>query len=163
MHLFPYHSEVLVSTLERDELLNRIQKVTRDVNFLDYMDRENQNYDFNGVFGEDSFRISLMIRKADSFLPLVKGRVEETSHGSILFLDYSLFPGAVFFLAFWTIVSFLLGLLFLVSMEEQGVGVLCFFLGAANYVFAWSHFKRKVKDSQKIFHALINAPKTERR
>ena len=156
MPFFPNHSEVLVSTLNKEEILKRLELVTKSANYLDYHIVKNNAHLFNGSLGKDRFRISLMINKADSFLPLIKGKIESTPSGSIVFLDYSLFPGSVFFLGFWTAVSVLLGMVFGFLVDKQVFALLSILLGIGNYWFAWSHFKRKIKISQGIFLNLLN-------
>lgn len=156
MPFFPKHSEVLVSALKKEEVLERLDVVTRDPNFLDYESRNESGYQFNGTLGIESFTISLVITKADSFLPLIKGKLEDTPSGSILFLDYTLFPGSVFFLGFWSSVTILLFFFFGFMADKPGFALISLFVGIGNYVFAWKHFMRKIKVSQKIFHELLN-------
>jgi hypothetical protein len=156
MPLFPNQSEVLVSPYSKEEVIVRLNKVTRDVNFLDYEARKANGYSFNGTFEEDRFRVSLVIDKADSFLPLIKGKVESTPIGCILFLEYRLFPSSAFFLAFWSGVTLLMGLFFGFLADKPGYAVLSLALGLGNYLFAWFHLRRKVKVSQKIFYGLLN-------
>jgi len=156
MILFPSSSEVLVSSLSKKEVLARLDRVTRNVNFLDIESRKANGFKFNGQIFEDRFRISLFIDKADSFLPLIKGKIESTPSGSILFLEYSLFPGSVFFLGFWTAVSVLLGMVFGFLVGKPVFALVSIALGIGNYWFTWSHFKRKIKISQGIFLSLLN-------
>jgi len=157
MPFFPSHSEVLVSTFNKMEVIHRLGKVTKNVNFLDYEARNTKGHRFNGNLEEDSFSISLVIDKGDSFLPLIKGKFETTPKGCILFLKYSLFPSSVFFLAFWTFVTILLTLFFGLIIENSNYALITFFLGLGNYLFAWAYFKRKIKVSQAIFHELLNS------
>ncbi|WP_291777962.1 hypothetical protein [Cecembia sp.] len=156
MPFFPKHNEVLVSSLTKKEVLEKLELVTKDPNFLDYEARKENGYQFNGTLKKDSFRISLVITKADSFLPLIKGKLDDTPSGSILFLEYSLFPGSVFFLGFWSVVTILLFFFFGFTVEKPGFALISIAIGVANYVFAWSHFKRKIKTSQRIFLDLLN-------
>jgi hypothetical protein len=156
MSFFPKHSEVLVSPLKKEELLQKLDLVTKDPNFLDYEARNENSHQFNGTLGKQGFRISLVITKADSFLPLIKGKLEETPTGSILFLEYSLFPGSVFFLGFWSFVTILLFFFFGFMVEKAGFALISLGVGVGNYIFAWSHFKRKIKISQQIFLELLN-------
>lgn len=156
MPVFPHQSEVLVSSYSKKEVIGRLNKVTRDVNFLEYDVRKTKDYSFNGSFEEDRFRISLVIDKADSFLPLIKGRVESTPMGCILFLEYRLFPSSSFFLAFWSGVTLLLALFFGFLANKPFYAIISLGLGVANYLFAWFHFKRKIKISQQIFYGLLN-------
>lgn len=156
MPFFPNHSEVLVSTLKNKEILNRLNKVTQNANFLDYASTNGNVHLFNGSLEKSGFRISLFISRADSFLPLIKGRIESTPSGSILFLEYSLFPGSVFFLGFWTILTVVLALIFILLVGKPYLAMISVSSGIANYWFAWAHFKRKIKISQGIFLDLLN-------
>lgn len=154
--LFPNHSEVVVSPLSGREVIRRVSTVTRQVNFLDHYPREKEPvYLFNGKVSEEKFHISKLLLRADSFIPLIKGSVEATRQGSIIFLSYSLFPSSRFFLGFWLIVSILFSLFFGIFRQDLPLASLCLVLGAANFAFSWSHFQRKVRDSREtLFHLL---------
>jgi hypothetical protein len=156
MQFFPSHSEILVSVFTQKEVEERLAKVTKNFNFLDYDTRKAKGYKFNGTLEENGFIVSLVIQKGDSFLPLIRGKFEPTPKGCILFLKYSLFPSSVFFLGFWTIVTFLLTLFFGLVAKNLWYALLSFFLGFGNYFFVWAYFKRKIKVSQAIFHELLN-------
>lgn len=156
MSFFPNHSEVLVSTLKKEEILKRLDSVTKNANFLDFNTNANNVQLFNGNLGKNKFRISLVIDRADSFLPLIKGEIESTPSGSILFLEYSLFPGSVFFLGLWTMLSGILALIFTFLVGNSYLTMITIALGIGNYWFAWVHFKRKIKISQGIFLGLLN-------
>lgn len=155
MPVFPNHTEILVSSLSKSEVLNRLEAVTRDPNFLAYEAGQNQGYFFNGTLQKSGFSISQVIHKADSFLPLIQGKIEDTPSGSILFLNYSLFPGSIFFLAFWSVVTILLALFFGFIAHRYAFATASILLGLGNYIFAWTHFKRKILLSKKIFHELL--------
>lgn len=155
MRIFPIHSEILVSPLSKTEVLNKVDEVTQDVNFLDYINRTDNSYKFNGQVDERSFRISLIVNKADSFLPLIRGQVEPTGKGSIIFLNYSFFPGSMFFIGLWTGITLALGLFFLLLANMPGYASLCFLAGGGNYLFALLHFKRKIKASKNVFENIL--------
>jgi hypothetical protein len=154
--LFPKHTEVLVSAYLQEDLSEIIGKATAEVDYLQFTGRGNKGLYFNGKVELDSFNLSLLVEKADSFLPLIKGRMERTPMGSILFISYELFPSSLFFLIFWTIASFGLGLLF-IGMEHKWIpALICFGICIGNYLFVLHHFKRKVAVSSTIFRKLLN-------
>jgi hypothetical protein len=161
MPFFPSHSEVLVSPFNKTEVIDRLEKVTKNVNFLDYEARKAKGHRFNGTLKKDSFSISLVIDKGDSFLPLIQGKFETTPMGCMLFLKYSLFPSSVFFLAFWTIVTLLLTLFFGLIAKNLWYALISFLLGLGNYLFSWAYFKRKIRISQGIFYELLNFPEED--
>ncbi|GGF34627.1 hypothetical protein [Echinicola rosea] len=156
----PHHSEVLVSSMTCEEVISRLDHVTRDVDYLsDPLSGHAKECLFNGKINEASFRLSMAVRKADSFLPLIKGKLESTRTGCIIFLDYQLFPGSSFFMMFWSIVTLAMGMFFLFGEEQPAFAMISFAVGVGNVVFAWSHFKRKVKHSQEIFHKMLSLQK----
>lgn len=156
MKLLPYHTETLVSALSKQEVLGHLIRVTAEVNYLDQRTRGNNKILFNGMVGQKGFRISKVVDKGDTFLPLVLGQVEETPRGSIIFLKYRLFPGAIFFLLFWSFILAAFTVYFFAFIHQFNYGAICLALGLANYGLAMYFFQRQVNASRKIFHQLIN-------
>lgn len=157
MKFFPSYSEVLVSPLVSAEITRRISSVTKAVNFLAPGFSEKQVLTvFNGSVSERGFHISKVITRADSFLPLMHGRVESSAHGSIIFIDYTLFPGSRFFLAFWTVASLLLTFFFSALNGDHAWAVLSLAGGIGNWLFSCSNFNRKVRDSKETLHRLLD-------
>jgi len=156
MNPFPNHSEVLVSPLKKKEVEMRLEKVTQDINFLDYEQRIQKGFKFNGKVEKDSFSLSLVIDRPDSFLPLILGSIEETPKGCILFLRYRLFPSSTFFLGFWTVVTLALAAFFGFASQKPVYAGISILACIGNYYFAWNYFKRKIKISQQIFHGMLN-------
>ncbi|SFB48980.1 hypothetical protein SAMN04489723_11357 [Algoriphagus aquimarinus] len=156
MNLLPYDSETLVSALSKEEVLSHLNRVTREVNFLDQRTQVRGDIVFNGLVGQKGFRISKVVDKADTFLPLILGEIEATHRGCILFINYRLFPGALFFIAFWSIILLAFTAFYSFLIPNYGYATICFVLGLANYVVAMYFFNRQVKASRKVFHQLIN-------
>ncbi|MCL6260077.1 hypothetical protein M3O96_13330 [Aquiflexum sp. TKW24L] len=156
MNPFPNHSEVLVSALSKKEVEVRLKKVTHDINFLDYEQRLQKGFKFNGQVGKDAFRLSLAIDNPDSFLPLILGKIEGTPKGCILFLQYKLFPSSTFFLGFWTVVTLALTVFFGFISHKPAYAAFCFLACVGNYLFVWNYFKRKISISKGIFHEILN-------
>jgi hypothetical protein len=156
LNLLPYHSETLVSALSKKEILGHLIRVTREVNFLDYSSQLDEKIKFNGMIGQEGFRISRAIKRGDTFLPLITGEVESTPRGSIIFLRYRLFPGAVFFLAFWSIILVAFSAFYFGPIDNYLYGFICLGLAILNYVLGIFFFHRQVKSSREVFHELIN-------
>ncbi|GAB4107841.1 hypothetical protein GCM10028791_02880 [Echinicola sediminis] len=154
----PHHTEVLVSSMTCEEVITRLDAVTKDVDYLSHP-LNDQGQLFNGKVYDHSFRLSLVVRRADSFLPLIKGKIESSHSGCIIFLDYRLFSGSVFFLVFWSIITLAMGIFFFLLAGEPWFGAISLAIGVGNVWFAWGHFKRKVRQSQKIFHEMLSLQK----
>ncbi|MDN3668889.1 hypothetical protein QWY93_06070 [Echinicola jeungdonensis] len=162
MHYLPRYSEVLVSSMSLEEVIMRLKSVTQKVDYLTYRGEQAVHQPlFNGRVEKDSFRLSLLINKADSFLPLIKGKVESTPSGCIIFLDFTLFSGSIFFLIFWSVVTLAMGIFFFFAASEPWFALITITVGVGNIIFAWIHFKRKVKQSQEIFHEMLSLQKNK--
>jgi hypothetical protein len=131
-------------------------RVTREVNFLDSRTFQSDKIKFTGVIGRAGFRISRSIKKGDTFLPLLIGKMEDTPRGSIIFLEYRLFPSAIFFLAFWSLVLFSFAMYYLLVIPQLIYALSCFLLGLGNYALGLLFFNRQYKLSRNLFHELIN-------
>lgn len=154
--LFPKYTEVLVSGYLPEDLSGILGQATAQVDYLEFARRGTNGLYFNGKVELESFNLSLLVEKADSFLPLIKGRLERTPMGSILFLSYELFPSSLFFLLFWTVATLGLALLFIMLQHNWIHALICLSICIGNYVFVLHHFKRKVAVSSAIFRKLLN-------
>lgn len=156
MNLLPIHSETLVSALTKEEVLGHLIRVTREVNFLDARTQQDPKIRFNGMIGQEGFRISRTIKRGDSFLPLMTGEVESTPRGCIIFVKYSLFPTTVLFLIFWSVVLLAFAAYYFFGVQNINYGSICIALAALNYALGIFFFQRQVKASREVFHELIN-------
>jgi hypothetical protein len=156
LNLLPFHSETIVSALSKEEVLGHLIRVTKEVNFLDARTLQDPKIRFNGMIGQEGFRISKAVKKGDSFLPLIIGEVESTPRGSIIFLRYRLFPGTIFFLAFWSIILLAFTAFYFGVLGSVEKGSICLALALLNYALGIFFFRRQVKISREVFHELIN-------
>ena len=156
MNFLPFHSETIVSALSKEEVLGHLIRVTKEVNFLDARTQQDSKILFNGMIGQEGFRISKSIRKGDAFLPLIIGEVEPTPRGSIIFIRYRLFPGTVFFMAFWSIILIAFMAFYFGVLRNIEKGSICLGLAMLNYALGVFFFHRQVKASREVFHELIN-------
>lgn len=156
MNLLPFHSETFVSALSKEEVLGHLIRVTKEVNFLDARTQQDTKIKFNGMIGQEGFRISRAIKKGDTFLPLITGEVESTPRGSIIFIRYKLFPTTIFFLVFWSIILLAFTAFYFTALQNIGYGFICLGLAALNYGLGIFFFQRQVKSSREVFHELIN-------
>lgn len=162
MQLFPYRQETLVSPLSREALLSRLAEVTR----VSSTPRQAKTDElpllaskqplFNGAIGTADFRLSQVLRKGDTFLPLLLGKVEATPRGCLLFIRYRLFPSALFFLMFWTTVLLSFSVFYFFVTRHYSYGALCLALAVGNYASAVFFFHRQLGRSRQLFQDVIN-------
>lgn len=110
---------------------------------------------FNGWIKEDRFRISLRVHRANNYIPLVIGQIESTRSGSILLVDYKLFPTTRFLLLFWTIVL-LFGSIFATYQTDN----LLYLIGGVFFItliysIVRSNFMLQLKPTREALHRLF--------
>lgn len=156
MRLWPIHSETLVSALSKEEVLAQLNRVTGEEDYLDPRSRPVKPKLFNGIVGKNGFRISKVVRRADTFLPIIQGKIESTPRGSILFISYKLFPGSLSFLLFWSVMLAGFTIYYLLFAPNMLYAFICLTLGVINHGLAMYFFDRQVKRSREVFFQLIN-------
>jgi hypothetical protein len=148
--IFPNDSETFVIPESREKVLERIASELEKP--------------FTGLKGENltgsirgsDFLLTIQLRRQHLFMPVINGTVEETSKGSIVFIEYSLFPGTRLLLAFWTLVLIVAGGFIAYQRHDLwlfagSIAILIFF-----YVIAWANFRLHVKTTQKILYRILS-------
>jgi hypothetical protein len=162
VQLFPYRQETLVSPLSHQALLSQLSQVTRTQVASQQGKGEQlpspkgKQTLFNGNIAAADFRLSQVLSKGNTFLPLLIGRVEATPRGCLLFIRYRLFPTAVFFLVFWTIVLLSFSVFYFFVEQQYLYGGLCLALALGNYAAAVFFFHRQLRRSRQLFQEVIN-------
>lgn len=156
MRLLPLYQKTIVLPINEQETAWRLEQVIRPlIKDVEYAEEAEASFLFNGWIKENQFRISRKIRHPETFLPIIIGRIEGTSVGSILFIQYRLFFSAAMFLIFWTIVCLLMSLFFLILHQEYIYAAVAFGLGLSNYIIATKNFHIQVRDSQKTLNEAL--------
>ncbi|MDN3204230.1 hypothetical protein [Algoriphagus sediminis] len=155
-HWLPYHSETLVSSFSKEEVRDCLKKATSEVNYLDRRSMTREGVKFNGLIAESGFKISKIVDKGDTFLPLILGELEATPRGTIIFLKFRLFPGAKFFLGLWSVLLIIFAVVFAWVSSELSYALFCLLAGVLNYFISVFFFQRQVKVSRDIFMELLD-------
>ena len=146
INLLPSHDETLVLPLSAEEVFTRFSRVTRN----DLAVIQDKSILFSGWVKEDRFRISMKVNRPNNFLALIKGRIESTSSGSLIFLDYQLFATTKLFVMFWLLFTLLFTAI--VSFQFASFWYLLSGLTIAIgiYWITWSNFKIQLKIAREI-------------
>jgi hypothetical protein len=156
MILLPIKRETIVLPFSAEEVEKKLWLSIFPVKPGESMpDKSDELFLFNGWVKNRKFRISRRVRTPENFLPLMKGNIEETSLGSLLFIQYSLFFSSIFFLIFWSVVTFLLTFFFVYFYGIILYGVISFCLGIGNYVVAVANFNIQVKKSKMLLEEIL--------
>lgn len=146
INLLPSHDETLVLPLSAEEVFTRFSRVTRN----DLASVHDKSILFSGWVKEDRFRISMKVNRPNNFLALIKGRIESTSSGSLIFLDYQLFPTTKLFVTFWLLFTLLFTAIVSFQFASAWYLLSGLTLAAGIYWITWSNFKIQLKMAREI-------------
>lgn len=156
MTLFPLKSETLVLPYSAEEVEKKLWHAVFPVKAGETMpDKIDELFLFNGWVKNRKFKISRRINSPENFLPLMKGNIEETSLGSLLFVRFSLFFSSIFFLVFWSVVTLFLTFFFIYFYDVALYGAIAFFLGIGNYAVTVANFNIQVKKSREVLNKVL--------
>ncbi len=158
MDWLPIKTETLILPYDSVELVARLKTAVRPLP-ADEKNEENRewldSFRFNGIVSASSFRISKIIKQPENFLPLIIGQIDNTSTGCILFLKYKLFFGTLFYLIFWSVLTLLLTLFFILLHNNYLYGMVSLGFGVASYAIALANFKIQIGKSKKLLDLIL--------
>ncbi len=151
MRLIPFERETMVLPADGATVMAFVRQKTQTTA------EEATGRVFKGVVGPDTFTVTLRVTRAQIMIPQVRGEVADTSTGCILFLTYRFFPNTNFFLAFWTVVSFLLALVFLGPAGNYLYGCLALAFCIGNYAVALANFSIHRKQIKAALEGVLSS------
>lgn len=108
----PFTSEVIVSNLTAEEIEYKLWCAVKP-EYMKIHKKLQKRFLFTGIVQKYFFK---MVRKnniTEKFSPLMIGKVEETSKGSIIFLRYFMSPNTTFLMLYFFISTSVIGLFFI--------------------------------------------------
>jgi hypothetical protein len=151
--LLPAFHETIVLPSTADKVFQLLENSTSNKPFIQ---SDEEKLFFNGWVKEEKFRLSLRVHRANNYLPLVIGQIESTSSGSILMIDYILFPTTRLLLTLWTILL-VFGSVF-ASFQTKNIlylfGGLCI-IGLIHAIVR-SNFNLQLKPTREALHRLLS-------
>src|SRR5690606_2187888 len=153
----PLKNETIVLSLAPEEIEEVLWLHTYPVEEGALMpDKPEIDFLCNGWVRDNKFKLSRKIRTPENFLPIIHGSIEKTSMGSLVFVQYSLFFSSNFFLVFWSLVTLLLTIFFIVFHDMVLYGAIAFGVGVSNYIIALANFNIQVKKSSQLLLKVLN-------
>lgn len=157
MNLLPYKNSILILPFKADEVEHKLrQRIKPLAENLPDSPSLHSSFLFNGWIKDYKFRISKRIHHADNFLPLIVGKIEATSKGSILFITYRMFPSTLFYLSFFCLMLLLTCLFFLLVEKNwlTSASLLVLLLGI--YLISVLDFDQKVRISRRLLEKTLS-------
>ncbi len=139
MLIFPVLHKTLVLPMSSEEVIVKIQKTTKF-----YQPDESLNQPlFRGEFHEQSFQLILDNLPPHNSLPLIRGKIEGTRNGSILFLKLSLLPSSQWYLWISFVLCLVCAAVFIWIAKQYYTALAAIIIAGLNYLILIINFKRK--------------------
>jgi hypothetical protein len=157
MRILPLIRETLVLPFPENLVEKRLWEKTMPIKPGEEMaDIKDDEFLFDGWVKNGHFRISRKLKHPEIFMPILKGSIEPTSSGCIVFIRYRLSFSTAFLVIFWTIATLLIGLYFLLLEKIYGYAILSFLFGGINYWIAMVNFNMQSKKSSQVINQLLS-------
>jgi hypothetical protein len=160
MEIWPVKSEMFLSPLGQEEIIRRMELAVKPVKYQSFKNRslgdiEEEAFLFNGTVSKAGFSISQVVNRPNNFLPLIKGKIEGGESGSLVHLEFSLFPSVKYFLFFWIILMFLFSIISMAQRDDILTITFPIIILGASYALILSRFNDAYKKSRKELMRLI--------
>lgn len=157
MNLLPYQHSILVLPFTAEELLLRLRQTVKPILEDAYLSTKPEGiFAFNGWVKENRFRISRRITHAENFLPLITGKIEPTSKGSIVFITYRIYPSVLFYMAFFCLTMLCAALFYMLTEKDWLTSGFLLLITLGIYVISILDFNQKVKLSKSLLEKTLS-------
>ena len=154
MTLFPYKKCIIPLSWNADEAEHILHCFTKDIKDRDLLEDTTglQVYKFNGWVKDQKFKVSKKVKYPQNYMPIAVGIIEETSNGSIVEIEFQLFPATKQTIWF----SFIATLIFILiaSIFKHNLTASLFILGLflTYYIVVIANFNMHIKDCIKALN-----------
>lgn len=153
MTLLPGHYETFVLDQTQEQVIKKISAVTTSK--VRFQNQKGAKYRFTGWVKENRFRIALKITKPNNYIPLILGKVDPTTNGCLIFVNYQLFPVTKMFLLFWSFFILLAGIISTYQYQSSFyAAVTTLVLGTIHWI-TWSNFKIQLRLTRKTLLEIL--------
>ena len=135
--LLPQKKETLIVPHDWDVVLQRLLEVTTDE--VNYAGRTPKI--LAGWIKDDRFQLLIRQRRMNSFMPVVEGKIDPTSTGCLIFLQYRLMPATRMYLILWTIITLASGIFLGFYYLNMLPGLASIGIIALIHAIAWANFR----------------------
>lgn len=154
--ILPQASRTFVTILTPDDVYQRLRDATT---WQTRMQNKvsTRKIAFVGSVQPGKFSISLKVSRPNSFLPLIKGTIEPTQSGCLLFMKASLFPSTRTYLIFWLLFILVAGVIVSGQYESPLVLAAPLLLDLAILWISWANFKMQLRLTIRVLDDVLNA------
>jgi hypothetical protein len=157
MKYLPFEHIIYTTHLSKQEIIKRLSDATEPKRNAFASNRKSTK-EYEGFINDDHFEINRIIRNRNSFLPQIRGSIQENNHKTQIDVKMELHVFVFVFLIFWCLFVLLFLIIVLITVEKISfdvlipVGMLVFAYALTMFGFK-SESMRSKEDLKKIFEA----------
>ena len=157
IRFFPFEEETRLLELSEDQLRENFAHFVKPLEEPENISTRRNSYLFNGVWKTDGFSISLKLRIPNNFIPIIRGSVVQSGSEMLIRLTYEFFPATKRLLLFWTVLTLLITLFFIVLYQAWIYGAISFGFCLVNYILSIENFKIQKRKSKRSLDKLLSS------
>ena len=126
---YPSEKETRLVSISDEQLFEKFEKHIKPLK-AKAQSEESKDFLFVGVWNKEGFSLSLKLKTANNFIPIINGNFLMSDEGVLIKMTYDFFPATKKLLTFWSILTLLITLFFLGFIRPG-------FMGLSVLAFAW--------------------------
>jgi len=151
IQLLPQKNETLIVAHDWDVVLERLSEVTTgQINYEGTVPKK-----LAGWIKDDRFQLLIRQRRPNSFAPVVEGKIDPTSTGCLIFLQYRLMPMTRMYLVLWTIIASISGIFLAIYYANFMLGLASICTIALIHGIAWGNFNIHLKPLHDVIFKVL--------
>lgn len=106
---------------------------------------------FSGWIEGNTFELTRHLNRPDNYSPIIKGVIDASSKGIIIFLNYKLMFSTRLFLTLWTVILIFFMFFFYFKYDAHLYGAISLLMAIINYLVVYLNFKKQVAVCHDLF------------
>ena len=152
--VFPVRRETVLLSINQKQLIEKFERYIKPVKTNCYKE-DSKEYLFNGLWNDNEFSVSLKLKIANNFIPIIHGKYMDSEEGIFIQLTYELFPATKRLLLFWTVLTLLITAFFILLYQAWMYGAISFGFCLVNYVLSLENFKTQTRKSKRMLEKML--------
>lgn len=115
MNILPYKNLTYKTHLSKEEIIKKLSDRIEPRQWIRMSSifADNSHQPYEGTISENTFKVNRIIGYRNSFLPHIKGKIEESQDSTLIHIKMRLHPLVTIFLCIWSLLMVLGGLVFM--------------------------------------------------
>ena len=152
---YPSEKETRLVSISDEQLFENFEKHIKPLK-AKAQSEESKDFHFVGAWNKEGFSLSLKLKTANNFIPIINGNFLMSEEGVLIKLTYDFFPATKKLLMFWTILTLLITLFFVGIYQAWLYGAISFGFCLVNYILSIENFKIQVRKSKRMFEKMLS-------